>query len=73
MTAARLCIIGDVAGQSDYHLGDEAMLEANLARFRQLLPGIRFTVFSRDPAWTSVRYGVDSVRTPTIRRASPPR
>ena len=68
MTAARLCIIGDVAGQSDYHLGDEAMLEANLARFRQLLPGIRFTVFSRDPAWTSVRYGVDSVRTPTIRR-----
>ena len=41
------------------------MLEANLAAFRQLLPGIRFTVFSRDPAWTSVRYRVDAVRTPT--------
>jgi polysaccharide pyruvyl transferase WcaK-like protein len=60
----RLCIIGDVAGEADYHLGDEAMLEANLARFTDLLPKIRFTVFSRDPDWTSVRYGVDAVRTP---------
>jgi polysaccharide pyruvyl transferase WcaK-like protein len=61
---AHLCVVADVAGQADYHLGDEAMLEANLSMFRQLLPRIRFTVFSRDPAWTSVHYGVDAVRTP---------
>jgi polysaccharide pyruvyl transferase WcaK-like protein len=57
-------MIGDVAGLTDYHLGDEAMLEANIAALRRLHPQLRFTVFSRDPEWTSVRYGVDAIETP---------
>jgi polysaccharide pyruvyl transferase WcaK-like protein len=40
------------------------MLEANLASLRRILPGIHFTVFSRDPAWTSLRYGVDALDPP---------
>jgi polysaccharide pyruvyl transferase WcaK-like protein len=64
LKSAHLCVVADVAAQADYHLGDEAMLEANLSRLRQILPGIRLTVFSRDPEWTSRRYGVGAVRTP---------
>ena len=40
--------------------------------FRRLLPHIRFTVFTRDPLWTSVRYAVDAVRTPTFPRGVTP-
>jgi polysaccharide pyruvyl transferase WcaK-like protein/ectoine hydroxylase-related dioxygenase (phytanoyl-CoA dioxygenase family) len=66
--SAKLAVVADVAGAGDYHLGDEAMLEANLTSLRRLVPDIRFTVFSRDPAWTSRRYSVDAVATP----GSPP-
>jgi polysaccharide pyruvyl transferase WcaK-like protein len=45
-------------------LGDEAMLEANLLRFRQMVPDIRFTVLSRDPAWTGRHYDVESLAIP---------
>jgi polysaccharide pyruvyl transferase WcaK-like protein len=62
----RLFVIGDVGGPGHYHLGDEAMLEANLARLRQIVPGIRFTVASADPDWTSKRYGVASLPIPRI-------
>jgi polysaccharide pyruvyl transferase WcaK-like protein len=41
------------------------MLEANLAALRRLVPGIRFTVFSGDPAWSSRRYAVDAIELPT--------
>ena len=64
MASPRLFVVGDIGGASDYHLGDEAMLEANLHMFRQLVPGIEFTVPSRDPAWTRRRYGVDSLPAP---------
>ncbi len=57
----RLVVVADVDGPGHYHLGDEAMLEANLRMFRQLLPHIQFTVPSNDPAWTSTRYGVESL------------
>jgi polysaccharide pyruvyl transferase WcaK-like protein len=53
-----------VSGEADYHLGDEAMLEANIGTLRSRVPGIELTVFSRAPAWTSRRYAVDAVATP---------
>lgn len=59
--SAHLVFIGDVGGPQTYHVGDEAMLAANLATFRRLCPGARATVVSRDPAWTSNRYSVDSI------------
>ncbi len=64
MSLRRLCIVGDVAGPSLYHLGDEAMLEANILRFRQLFPDIEFTALSRDPSWTAQNYSVDSLPYP---------
>ncbi len=66
MKALRLLVVADIGGPGDYHLGDEGMLEANLRMFRRLAPDIGFTVASRDPAWTSARYGVESVRTPFL-------
>lgn len=57
----RLLIISDVGGAETRHLGDEAMLEANLNAFRNLNPGIAITVVSRDPAWSAARYGVEAV------------
>lgn len=62
----RIVVIADVNGQGHYHLGDEAMLEANLQMFRRLYPDIEFTVVSGDPGWTQQRYGVESVRSPLI-------
>jgi polysaccharide pyruvyl transferase WcaK-like protein len=60
----RLLVIADVGGEDRRHLGDEAMLEANLASFRRLIPEVAFTLVSRDPAWVTARYGVDAVATP---------
>ena len=62
----RILVTADVNGPGKYHLGDEAMLEANLHVFRRLYPDTEFTVVSGDPAWTSRRYGVESVRSPLI-------
>ena len=64
MTGPRVSVVADVAGRADYHLGDEAMLEANLEALRRHVPGVRFTVFSRDPDWSSRRYGVDAIEPP---------
>lgn len=41
-----LILVADVGGAGDYHVGDEAMLEANLATLRRLLPDARATVVS---------------------------
>src|SRR6266436_924622 len=57
----RLLIISDVGGAESRHLGDEAMLEGNLAALRRLISGVALTVVSRDPAWTAARYGVGAV------------
>jgi polysaccharide pyruvyl transferase WcaK-like protein len=59
----RLLLIGDVGGDDRRHIGDEAMLEENVASIRRLLPEVAFTVVSRDPAWVTARYGVDAVAT----------
>jgi polysaccharide pyruvyl transferase WcaK-like protein len=60
----RLLVIGDVGGDDRRHIGDEAMLEANLASIRRLLPKVAVTVVTRDPAWVTGRYGVDAIATP---------
>src|ERR1700688_2472522 len=57
----RLLIIADVGDDQTRHLGDEAMLEANLAASRRLIPGVSFTVVSHNPAWAAKRYGVDAI------------
>lgn len=57
----RLLVIADVGGEDARHIGDEAMLEANLEGFRSCIPGVAFTVVTRDPEWTAARYGVEAV------------
>ncbi|MBN9661488.1 MAG: polysaccharide pyruvyl transferase family protein [Acidobacteria bacterium] len=59
-----LVVIGDVGGPEHFHLGDEAMLEANLLTLARLIPNLEFTVASADPDWTSQRYRVNSVKCP---------
>jgi polysaccharide pyruvyl transferase WcaK-like protein len=57
----RLIVVADAGGAERRHIGDEAMLEANLEGFRRLIPEVAFTAVSRDPAWIAARYGVDGV------------
>lgn len=52
---------GDVGGPEGYHVGDEAMLEANLAAFRRRCPELQATIVSRNPAWTAARHAVRSI------------
>jgi len=60
-SSLRLLIISDVGGDETRHIGDEAILEANLDAFRRLIPEVAFTLVSRDPEWTAARYGVEAV------------
>jgi polysaccharide pyruvyl transferase WcaK-like protein len=57
----RLLLIADIGGEQTRHIGDEAMIEANLDALRRVLPDATFTIVSRDPAWAAHRYGVASV------------
>lgn len=56
-----LLIIADVSNAETYHLGDEAMLEANLEKFRELWPNLALTVISNDPQWTARHYQLNAV------------
>ncbi|MEO8671292.1 MAG: polysaccharide pyruvyl transferase family protein [Tahibacter sp.] len=60
----RLVVVADVGGDDRRHIGDEAMLEANVAAFRRHVPQVEFTVVSRDPAWVRARYGVEAIAPP---------
>ena len=71
MSAPRLFVIADVGGPGHFHVGDEAMLEANLERLRRLDPSLEFTVASNEPSDTARRYGVQALRIPPEDVASP--
>lgn len=62
----RLFIVADIGGAQDFHMGDEAMLEANLQALRNLFPAIEFVATSRDPVWTQHRYAVQALLAPTF-------
>lgn len=57
----RLLVIADVGGDTTRHIGDEAMLEANIEGLRDSFERVEIVVMSRDPKWISTRYGVDAV------------
>jgi polysaccharide pyruvyl transferase WcaK-like protein len=52
----KLLFLADVGGPSSPHVGDEAMLEANVSLFRKLLPGCEIDV-AAGPAWEGIRLG----------------
>ena len=62
----RIFIVADIGGAQDFHMGDEAMLEANLQALRNLFPAIEFVATSRDPVWTQHRYAVQALLAPTF-------
>jgi polysaccharide pyruvyl transferase WcaK-like protein len=59
-------VVADVAGPEHFHLGDEAMLEANLDALRRWYPEIRFVASSRDPRWTERRYLIRAMPSPSL-------
>lgn len=62
MTATRnWTLVGDVGAWAGYHVGDEAMLEANVHLLRELDPGAHLTVVSGDPVFTGESLGVSAV------------
>jgi polysaccharide pyruvyl transferase WcaK-like protein len=58
----RFLLAADIGGPKTYHVGDEAMLAANLDAIRRQVPGAQFTVISRDPLWSAAHYGCDAIR-----------
>src|ERR1035441_9556450 len=57
----RLVLIGDVGGPHTYHVGDEAMLAANLAGFRRRQHDVQCTIISRAPDWSAREYGCEAI------------
>jgi polysaccharide pyruvyl transferase WcaK-like protein len=58
-----MLLIADVGGlgrDCRWHVGDEAMLAADLAWLRGEVPGINLVVASTAPAWTRCLYGVSA-------------
>lgn len=53
--------VSDVGPWQTYHLGDEAMLEANIDLFRSIDPAANLIVVSADPAFTAAEYNVEAV------------
>jgi polysaccharide pyruvyl transferase WcaK-like protein len=57
----RFLIAADIGGDDRRHIGDEAMLESNLAALRARVKPIDVTLVSRDPAASTARYGCRAV------------
>ena len=64
-------VIGDIAGAEEYHVGDEAMVDANLTRLRAHLPEVRFTLISQDPAYSSMLYAAHAIKPIGFASAAP--
>ncbi len=60
-----LVIVADV-GADPFHVGDEAMLVANLAALRRQEPALRVTVIGRNAAGVGERYGVKALAAPAV-------
>lgn len=58
-------MIADV-GAAPFHVGDEAMLAANLEVLRRHDPDLRVTVIGRNAAGIAERYGVTALAAPTL-------
>ncbi|MFC1467901.1 polysaccharide pyruvyl transferase family protein [Verrucomicrobiota bacterium] len=48
------------------NVGDEAQLDANLARWRKRMPGVRLTVFSPHPEYTELHHSVHAENAPRV-------
>ncbi|QIL72646.1 hypothetical protein G7048_21200 [Diaphorobacter sp. HDW4B] len=57
----RWTVIGDIGAKHSYHVGDEAMFEANIHLLRSMAPQAQLLAVSRDPEFTAATYGVKAV------------
>lgn len=69
----RALMIGDIAGHDAFHVGDEAMLEANLGLLQRLAPGALPTLVSLDPTGSTRTYGIPAVARIGFTSVSPDR
>jgi polysaccharide pyruvyl transferase WcaK-like protein len=60
-----LVIVADV-GSDSFHVGDEAMLLANLAALRRHVPDVRVTVIGSGTAGVRERYGARALAAPAV-------
>lgn len=61
-TQRHIVVVADLGGGDNYHVGDEAMAEANVAMLRAAASTeLIITLTSTDPAWTAARYGCGAV------------
>lgn len=57
----RWTFVGDVGAWNGFHVGDEAMMEANLELFRDIAPHAGLNVVSADPGFSATAYNVAAV------------
>lgn len=57
----RWTFVGDVGAWDGFHVGDEAMMEANLELFREVAPYAGLNVVSADPGFSAAAYDVEAV------------
>lgn len=60
--ARHFVIIGDVGGAATYHVGDEAMLDANLTAIRAREGNVTFSIISGDPDWSASEYRAEAIQ-----------
>jgi polysaccharide pyruvyl transferase WcaK-like protein len=60
-----LVIVADVGGEP-FHVGDEAMLAANLAVLRRQDPAVQVTVIGRSAEGVAERFGVSALAAPPV-------
>ena len=57
-------LLGDVGGQSYYHVGDEAIMTARVDWLRQNFPEAQLLIYSKKPTFTSKIHGCSSIAVP---------
>lgn len=57
-----ILVVGDLAGVDGYHVGDEAMAEADIELLRTIFPRVKIVVTSLEPTWTAHSLECDAVQ-----------
>ncbi len=62
--APHALLTADVGPPGRYHVGDQAIMTANLEWVRRLLPPRQIRIFARDPEFSAPLHGVGAIRPP---------
>lgn len=62
-----ILVVGDLAGATTYHAGDEAMAEADIELLRVVFPEAKIIVTSLDPAWSARALACNAIQSGTFK------